>query len=28
MDGNLIEIQDYTPESLQFTGEDFREFGR
>jgi len=27
-DGNLIELQDYTPESLQFTGEDFREFGR
>ncbi len=21
-------LQDYTPESRQFTGEDFREFGR
>jgi len=27
-DGNLIERQDYTPESRQFTGEDFRECGR
>lgn len=27
-DGNLIELQDYTPESRQFTSEDFREFGR
>lgn len=27
-DGNLIELQDYTPESRQFTGEDFRECGR
>lgn len=24
-DGNLIELQEYTPESRQFTGEDFRE---
>ena len=27
-DGNLIELQDCTPESRQFTGEDFREWGR
>ena len=24
-DGNLIELQEYTPQSRQFTGEDFRE---
>jgi lactoylglutathione lyase/glyoxylase I family protein len=24
-DGNLIELQEYTPESRQFTGEDYRE---
>lgn len=24
-DGNLIELQEYTPESGQFTGEDFCE---
>ena len=24
-DGNLIELQQYTPQSRQFTGEDFRE---
>jgi hypothetical protein len=24
-DGNLIELQEYTPQSRQFTGEDYRE---
>ena len=24
-DGNLIELQEYTPQSRQFTGEDFQE---
>jgi hypothetical protein len=24
-DGNLIELQEYTPASRQLTGEDFRE---